>query len=144
MQKQTLQAKYQEMQNNLVSNILSVIENSDEKLRWFKYCDSSIFLPHNAGSKRVYNGGNRAHLALAAWINEYNDPRWMTFNQVRKAGYKVKKDTKGCRVMKWATVPIVEEDEDGNKTIRGSRLTLQAILQQCFMKWGTQQVPQED
>ena len=54
-------------------------------------------MPHNPSSGTVYKGGNRVFLAMQG----YADPRWKTFNQVKKDDQRVKKGEKGTPVVYW-------------------------------------------
>ena len=51
--------------------------------------------PHNPVSGTVYQGGNRVHLGFIGFMRGYTDNRWATFNQIKDAGWHVKK---GCQV----------------------------------------------
>lgn len=50
--------------------------------------------PCNAKSNNMYHGVNKVILSYISSINEYDDHRFMTFNQIKEAGYKLK-DAKG-------------------------------------------------
>lgn len=57
--------------------------------------------PHNPITGTTYRGGNRTHLAAMAMIRGYDDPRWVTFKQIQKAGWHLKENQKSCVVEKW-------------------------------------------
>lgn len=57
---------------------------------------------YNVVSKRNYRGVNQLLLSLVGRLNEYKDPRWMTFNQANKKGWKIKKGEKGVPVEFWS------------------------------------------
>lgn len=69
---------------------------------WLKpWADSAS--PHNPVTGSTYHGRNRMHLAVMAAIKGYNDPRWVTFNQAKKVGWKLQKGAKSCIVEQRAT-----------------------------------------
>ena len=47
--------------------------------------------PRNPVSGTTYRGVNSLRLALTAQKNGWKDPRWMTFNQAKAQGYRIKK-----------------------------------------------------
>lgn len=59
------------------------------------------FMPRNANSADAYRGGNRVNLTLAALERGSHDPRWMTFNQIKKAGHKLAKGAKSEIIEFW-------------------------------------------
>lgn len=59
------------------------------------------FMPRNANSKDAYRGGNRVNLTLAALERGSHDPRWMTFNQIKKAGHTLTKGAKSEIIEFW-------------------------------------------
>lgn len=68
----------------------------------------SAMMPHNAITKRAYNGTN-------VWMlmgNSFQSNAWATYNQWSKAGAQVRKGEKGETVILW--MPF-EKEEDGKK-----------------------------
>lgn len=55
--------------------------------------------PRNPVSGTMYRGVNSLRLALAAQNNGWKDPRWMTFNQARAQGYRIKKGSKSTKIL---------------------------------------------
>ena len=77
--------------------------------------------PINAVTGTRYRGGNRLHLAAIARIRGYRDPRWMTFNQAKKNGWKVRKGAKSAVVEKWKAFSYDKKETDaatGEETVR--------------------------
>lgn len=68
--------------------------------------------PHNPISGTVYHGGNRMHLGFIGYMRGYTDNRWATFNQIKDAGWKVKKGAKSALIEKWKELPFYKENED--------------------------------
>ena len=63
--------------------------------------DRELLMPVNPVSEVSYRGINRMSLVLAAVERNYNDPRWMTFEQIRVSGYHLKKGSKGVFCEYW-------------------------------------------
>lgn len=69
--------------------------------------------PRNPLSGTVYRGGNRLNLSVIARMKGYDDPRWVTFLQAKKAGWKLPKDQKHAAVVeRWDVVKIRGDEED--------------------------------
>lgn len=58
--------------------------------------------PENAVTGKPYKGVNSVWLAYTQNRKEYQDPRWCTFKQAQKEGWRVKKGEKGTRVEFWS------------------------------------------
>lgn len=67
-------------------------------------------LPMNAVTKRPYRGINLWIL----WCQPFNDPRWLTFNQIKAQGGTVKKGSKSVQVVFWSIVEKI--DANGKKS----------------------------
>lgn len=83
----------------------------EEKLPWHAVWDTSP--QQNAVSGKSYRGINAFTLTLAAWIRGCEDPRWCTFEQGKKAGWHLKKGSKGVPIefwslMHWKTHQVVD------------------------------------
>lgn len=66
--------------------------------------------PYNAVTGKAYQGRN----SIALLLTEHSDPRWMTFNQAKEAGYSIKKGSKGTRLQMAVTQEErVKRDETG-------------------------------
>ena len=74
--------------------------------------------PQNPVSGVFYKGANRLILMASVIRNRYQDPRWMTFEQLKSRGYHVKKGEHGTLCEKWVfdkKEPLV--DEHGNAVL---------------------------
>lgn len=60
--------------------------------------------PWNPANGRVFRGVNRVHLACAARLRGIDDGRWSTFNQIREAGWRVRKGSKAAIIERWKEV----------------------------------------
>ena len=75
--------------------------------------------PRNLNSGRGYRGINPFMLNFTALAEGYTDPRWATFNGIKKADGMVRKGEKGTRVIFWRRLQVEDRDssEDKKKTI---------------------------
>lgn len=97
-----------ELVDNLIKNLEKGYLFSPES--W----NGAAFRPHNPVSNAFYNGGNRFKLMFIEKVNEYNDPRWVTFKQAQSMDWKIKKDAKGVLLEKWIfTKEKILKDENG-------------------------------
>lgn len=73
---------------------------------------SSPELPRNAKTGQAYRGMN---FFLLQSLSQYSDPRWLTFKQAEAMGVKIKKGSKGHRIVKMVEVDRkrAEADQDG-------------------------------
>lgn len=75
----------------------------------------SMPMPFNGHTGRSYSGNNVISLWLEAMDKDYADPRWYTFNQLKKEGGHVRKGEKSTKIIFWKERTIVEKlDKDGN------------------------------
>ena len=70
-------------------------------LAWKQGWKSESILPTNAKSGIPYRGMNRINLFYTALSRGYEDTRWLTFNQIKDAGYALEKGSKGAKVEYW-------------------------------------------
>ena len=87
-----------EERKKLTETIISNLEK--DGLNWVKGW-SSKFAPQNATTEKPYRGGNKFKLMVAADQRDYNDPRWVTFNQAKEKGWQIKKGSKSVALEKW-------------------------------------------
>ncbi len=98
---------------------------------------TQLSAPINAISEKPYQGGNRLVLTLTQMDKNYDDPRWVTFNQVKTLGGSVAKGEKGTQIEFWREKPFFERkdvdvksgastvkvmsEKDGQVTLAGGR-----------------------
>jgi antirestriction protein ArdC len=87
-----------EERKKLTETIVSNLEK--DGLNWIKGW-SSNFTPHNATTEKAYKGGNKFKLMVTANEKGFDDPRWITFNQAKEKGWKVKKGSQSVALEKW-------------------------------------------
>lgn len=88
-----------EDRKKVVQNIIERIEK--DGLEWKKGWSPEMVAPTNPSSKAEYKGRNVVKAFNSALNNEYKDPRWITFKQSEKEGWKVKKGAKSIVLEKW-------------------------------------------
>lgn len=74
-------------------------------------------IPQNLVSKKGYRGINVFLLSALG----YASPFFVTFNQAKTLGGKVKKGEKGCPVVFWKWMEL-DKDEDGNKLAKTKKI----------------------
>lgn len=69
--------------------------------------------PCNGVTGEPYRGRNMLLLMAAIRIHGFTDPRFMTFNTAKRAGYSVRKGEKSCAVIeKWKPIAFSKSDPD--------------------------------
>lgn len=66
-------------------------------------------VPQNAVTKRKYKGVNRLWLYFRMQQLESEDPRFVTFQQAKMQGWKIKKGEKGTQVEYWFPYDLIEK-----------------------------------
>lgn len=69
---------------------------------WQKPWNGVISRPYNPLTASQYSGANWLFLQMAAEMQGFSDPRWMTFKQITDAGGHVKKGARGVPCLYWA------------------------------------------
>jgi len=67
---------------------------------------------HNKFSKKAYRGTNTFFTALSCFANGFSSNEWGTFKQWQKAGYKIKKGSKGTDIVFFDKVLITDKKTD--------------------------------
>ena len=86
-QKEILAERHKQVADQLISAM------EKEGLGWVKTWQDAP-PPINAASSKSYNGINRLLLSFVAEQEGFNDPRWATYRQIKKAGWHIEKGTK--------------------------------------------------
>lgn len=92
--------KRKEFQQKVADNFLKLLDpNSPENSAIFKNSWQSISnLPQSMSTGKQYRGINLVNLYFVALAQEYKDPRWATFNQIKAMGGTVKKGEKASQI----------------------------------------------
>lgn len=102
--------------------VKKLIENMKKGYIFKKDWNVSALRPQNPISDVMYRGLNKFKLMNEAIDKEYDDPRWLTFNQAKENGWKVKKGEKGIRCIKViSTEKVKEKDEKTGEMIEVER-----------------------
>ena len=87
---------------------------STKDVKWVKPWRTIDSTYRNAISNRPYSG---LHNILVCLLSDFDDPRYMTFNQIRKAGWKVKKGSNATRLIAWKFFKKKDENTGEEKSI---------------------------
>ena len=107
--------KAQEISEKVTNMVVQAIEDGKE-LPWNKpWTSDNIFsMPYSVTSNKPYRGSNIVSLWVAAAVNDWEDNRWITFNEAKKRGGSVKKGSKGTQIVNWSPVKKNVEQPDGS------------------------------
>lgn len=81
---------------------------------WRKPWKAAAEGPRNLDGHR-YRGINTLLLIMAAMEGGYSSPYWLTFNQAKKKGGKIKKGEKSTVIIFWKMIRVTEKDPDTGK-----------------------------
>ena len=95
--------------DDLTKKLVEAMAEGDP-LPWQKPWSSAQVRPFNPATKTRYRGGNVITLLEAAAEKGSADPRWLTFNQIQKAGLKVRKGATGVPIEYWLDLQRVPEN----------------------------------
>jgi len=99
--------------NNLIEEVIEKMAAQDS---WHKSWDLSLWL-RNFESKRPYSGVNIFLLSFLMASRGHKANQFLTFNQVKKIGKKVKKGSKSYPVFFWSINKKEKINEDGEKEL---------------------------
>lgn len=106
----------------LVSKLIDNIENSD--YIWQREWNLDGLSVNNPITETKYRGINKFLLGMYVADNELDDNRFMTFNQIKDKGYKLKEGSKSLQVEYWELkeykVENLEFDENSNENSKES------------------------
>ena len=103
---------YADIADRLISHLESILDGYESGQPWRKPWHGSYdSAPRNGVTERHYRGINA--LLLSTDPRNAEDPRWLTFNQAKKNGWKVKKGSKATTVYLMKQISKEEENEDG-------------------------------
>lgn len=134
---------YQEVTDRIIEALESGVAP------WTCPWDRSLGLPRNGHSNHVYQGINVWLTFARSWAENWADPRFFTFNQVRK-NYKdahVRKGEKGTQIIKWLFLtPQQRSDEsdvdyDQRKQQKVPVLKLYTVFNTEQIEWGEAGAP---
>ena len=89
-----------------------VHDMKEKEFAWVQTWDRCA-APWNAKTGKAYRGGNRLSLTFAAALLDFEDPRWVTFNQARELGWRLLDDQHSHAVVeKWKRYDKEVDEED--------------------------------
>ena len=86
----------------------------EEQLPWSSGFSRAALFPYNPVSGTRYQGGSRLLLMQAMIKNNYDDPRFMTFNHAKALGAHVKKGEHGYTCIRYQPYEKTVLDKEGN------------------------------
>lgn len=125
--KEIVNTKKETYPEKITRKIITMLENGTAP--WIKPWEpNELLCPHNPVTGTVYKGFNAIYLTMASAVKGSDDPRWMTFNQIRKSGNKLHLKA-GSRAVTIAFyqpplgVNITKEtvDTDNTEFVKGTR-----------------------
>ncbi|MCH1942430.1 ArdC family protein [Holdemania massiliensis] len=75
-----------------------IVARMEDAIEWKKPWITAVVAPYNEISKKKYRGSNNLYLSVLAWEKGYQDPRWMTFKQLKDKGYHLQAGSKGAEI----------------------------------------------
>jgi antirestriction protein ArdC len=127
MEKKPRNSRAHEAYDQLTQKIITQLDNGVAPwVRPWKN-DGSNAMPHNAVTKRPYNNSNVLALWMAQEVRGFALPKWLTFNQARKAGGHVKQGSHGELVVYADRFRIKERDKQTGEEITKSIPFLKAF-----------------
>jgi antirestriction protein ArdC len=100
--------KTDERYQSIVNQFIETIENNPD-LSWQKTWNLSSKIPKNLTTDKHYRGFN----VLALMLQNYQDSRWMTFNQVKEQGGAIKRGEQATPIFFNKPVEYEEENDEG-------------------------------
>lgn len=76
---------------------------------------AGAFTPMNLVSKKAYRGLNVIMLAATATAMGYSSNYWVTFNQSKKLGGRVRKGERGTVIVFWKFIEVDDQDNPGER-----------------------------
>ena len=126
-------------EEQVANNIIKALENGTAPwVKPWKGPQLQNMIPINLTTNKPYNGVNYINLLMTAIDKGYSDPRWLTFNQARNIGAKIKKGEKASLVKIYKFTEMKDVlDEDGNPVLdeKGKPLKEEVELENPKVKW---------
>ncbi len=107
-----------ESRNHIVDTFIKELKSHNGE--WQQPYFDHFLRPINPTTKIKYTGINRLRLVVYSYDRNYKDNRFLTFPQIKKNGYKLKKGSKGILLEKWAVSgkkDLTKIDDVGYKEI---------------------------
>jgi antirestriction protein ArdC len=99
--------------------------------------------PISFSTGKPYRGINHFLLSMLAHVNGYASPYWLTFNQVRERGGKVRKGEKGSPCFFWKVYDRSDSDQPGEDGAEDSK-SKRRFVARYFVVFNVEQCEQLD
>ena len=97
----------------ITDKVISMFKNAKASDYHRSWKDDAFFIPLNFDSKKPYRGVNRLLLQeRIGFAGAFRNPYFLTFNQIKKHGGKLKKGTRGYEVVYYSIRYIVPADKN--------------------------------
>ena len=97
----------------ITDKVISMFKNAKATDYHRAWKDDAFFIPLNFDSKKPYRGVNRILLQeRIGFAGAFRNPYFLTFNQIKKHGGKLKKGTRGYEVVYYSIRYIVPADKN--------------------------------
>ena len=97
----------------ITDKVISMFKNAKASDYHRPWKDDAFFIPLNFDSKKPYRGVNRLLLQeRIGFAGAFRNPYFLTFNQIKKHGGKLKKGTRGYEVVYYSIRYIVPADKN--------------------------------
>lgn len=97
----------------ITDKVISMFKNAKASDYHRAWKDDAFFIPINFDSKKPYRGVNRLLLQeRIGFAGAFRNPYFLTFNQIKKHGGKLKKGTRGYEVVYYSIRYIVPADKN--------------------------------
>ena len=97
----------------ITDKVISMFKNAKASDYHRPWKDDAFFIPLNFDSKKPYRGVNRLLLQeRIGFAGAFRNPYFLTFNQIKKHGGKLKKGTRGYEVVYYSIRYVVPADKN--------------------------------
>lgn len=97
----------------ITDKVISMFKNAKASDYHRAWKDDAFFIPINFDSKKTYRGVNRLLLQeRIGFAGAFRNPYFLTFNQIKKHGGRLKKGTRGYEVVYYSIRYIVPADKN--------------------------------
>ena len=112
----------------ITDKVISMFKNAKASDYHHPWKDDAFFIPLNFDSKKPYRGVNRLLLQeRIGFAGAFRNPYFLTFNQIKKHGGKLKKGTRGYEVVYYSIRYIVPADKNTGRKAYSSTNTQKVI-----------------
>ena len=112
----------------ITDKVISMFKNTKASDYHRPWKDDAFFIPLNFDSKKPYRGVNRLLLQeRIGFAGAFRNPYFLTFNQIKKHGGRLKKGTRGYEVVYYSIRYIIPADKNTGRKAYSSTNTQKVI-----------------